>query len=423
MISVPDGQTGIEVRAPVKALDVDRIRGDFPILRERINGKPLVYLDNAATAQKPLAVIDALSRYYEHDNANIHRGVHQLSVRATAGYERARRIVQKFIGAVRPEEIIFVRGATEAINLVAQTLVRARVGVGDEIVISAMEHHSNIVPWQVVCEQTGAVLRVVPINDDGELLLDEYEKLLGPKTQFVSMVHVSNAIGTIVPIREVIDMAHGRGIPVLVDGCQAVPHFQVNVRELDADFFTFSGHKLFGPTGIGIMYGKFDLLDHMPVYQAGGDMIKSVTFEATTYNDVPHRFEAGTPNIAGSIGLGAAIEYLSAVGMEAIAAYEGELLEYATQALADVPAVRLIGTARSKASVLSFVVEGVHPHDVGTILDQEGIAVRTGHHCAQPVMQRFNVPATTRASLAFYNTKEEIDTLVAALRQVVRMFK
>jgi len=422
MISVPDGHA--QVDAPVRAirLEVERLRGDFPILRQRINGHPLIYLDNAATAQKPQAVIDAIVDFYTCSNANIHRGVHQLSVRATAAYEQARRTVQRFIGAERPEEIVFVRSATEGINLVAQTWGRSRIGAGDEIVISALEHHSNIVPWQLLCEQTGAVLRIAPIDDQGELLLDEYERLLGPRTRLVAMVHVSNAIGTVLPIKEVIEIAHRRGVPVLVDGCQAVPHFAVDVRGLDCDFFTFSSHKLFGPTGVGVLYGKFDLLDRMPVYQGGGEMIRSVTFEKTTYNDVPHRFEAGTPNIAGTIGLGAAIDYVTGLGLAKIAAYEHDLLDHATQALSTVPEVRLIGTARTKAAVLSFVVEGIHPHDVGTILDQEGIAVRTGHHCAQPVMQRFQVPATTRASLAFYNTREEIDALVGALRRLVKMF-
>ncbi|MHC4696631.1 MAG: SufS family cysteine desulfurase [Planctomycetota bacterium] len=405
------------------SFNVERIRKDFPILQQRINGKPLVYMDNAATSQKPRAVIDALKRYYETDNANIHRGVHALSVRATEGYEQARVKVRDFIGAAASEEIIFVRGATEAINLVAQTHGRLAIHEGDEIVITWMEHHSNIVPWQILCQQTGAVLRVVPINDNGELLLDEYVKLLGPRTKIVAVTHVSNALGTINPLREMIETAHARGIPVLVDGAQAVPHMKVNVQELDCDFYAFSSHKMFGPTGVGVLYGKRELLESLPPYQGGGEMIKYVSFEGTSYNDLPHRFEAGTPNIAGVIGLGAAIDYLCGVGLDNIAAYERGLLDYATQGLSAIPGMRLIGTAKDKAAVVSFVVEPVHAHDVGTILDQAGVAVRTGHHCSQPVMQRFGVPATTRASLAFYNSKEEIDTLLAAVRQVVKVFR
>ena len=423
MISTIHKATGTDPTRQGCCFDVDLIRKDFPILQQTVNGKPLVYLDNAATAQKPQAVISAISRYYTTHNANIHRGVHRLSVQATEAYELARAKVQAFVGAARREEIIFVRGATEAINLVAQTYGRTHIGEGDEIVISTMEHHSNIVPWQILCEQTGAVLRVVPINDAGELELEEFEKLLNPRSKFVAITHVSNALGTINPVGEIIRIAHRHGLPVLLDGAQATPHIAVNVEELDCDFYVFSSHKMFGPTGVGVLYGKMALLESLPPYQGGGEMIKSVTFEKTTYNDLPHRFEAGTPNIAGVIGFGAAIDYLTSVGLERISAYEHGLLTYATAAISAIPEVRLIGTASQKAAVVSFVVEGVHPHDVGTILDQEGIAVRTGHHCAQPVMQRFGVPATVRASLAFYNTHDEIDALAAAVRQVVAVFR
>ena len=402
-------------------LDVDRIRGEFPILQQTVNGRPLVYLDNAATTQKPRCVIDAVRNYYAKDNANIHRGVHELSVRATQAYERARESVQRLIGAARSEEIIFVRGTTEAINLVAQTYGRSRLTVGDEIVITGLEHHSNIVPWQMVCEQTGAKLRVVPIDDAGEVPLDAFEKTLNPRTRLVAIAHVSNALGTINPIETMIELAHRQGAVVLIDGAQAVSHLRVDVRALDCDFYAFSSHKLFGPTGVGVLYGKYDLLDSLPPYQGGGDMIRTVTFEKTTYNDLPYRFEAGTPNIAGGIGLGAAIDYVSQVGLDAIGRYEQALLTYATQALSAIPEVRLIGTAAHKASVLSFVIDGIHPHDLGTILDQQGIAVRTGHHCAQPVMQHFGVPATTRASIAFYNTRAEIDALAAGVRDVIEV--
>jgi cysteine desulfurase/selenocysteine lyase len=402
--------------------DVQRVREDFPILHQQVHGKPLVYLDNAATSQKPQAVIDAVSRYYAEDNANVHRGVHLLSERATRGYEEARVKVKRFLHAGDVHEVIFTHGATEGINLVANSYGRKYVAAGDEILISAMEHHSNIVPWQMLCEEKNAVLRVVPISDAGELLLEEYEKRLGPKTRLVAMAHVSNALGTINPIRRIIELAHRRKVPVLVDGAQAVPHLLVDVQELDCDFYVFSAHKLYGPTGIGILYGKADLLEAMPPYQAGGDMIESVTFEKTTYNSLPYKFEAGTPNIAGAFGLGAAIDYLSGIGLEVAAAYEHELLAYATEKLRRVKGLRLIGTAEDKAGVLSFVLAGIHPHDIGTILDREGIAIRTGHHCAQPVMQRFGVPATARASLAFYNTREEIDTLVDALGKVKEMF-
>lgn len=409
-------------KASLHAFDVENIRRDFPILDQRINGRPLVYLDNAATTQKPRAVIDALEAYYSRDNANIHRGVHDLSIRATDKYERARTLVQRFLNAADPREIIFTRGTTEAINLVAASYGHTYVGPGDEILISAMEHHSNIVPWQMLCQQTGATLRVIPINDDGELLLDVFDNLLGPRTRLVGVVHLSNALGTVNPVREIVRRAHRYNVPVLVDGAQSVAHLRVDVRELDCDFYTFSGHKIFGPTGIGVLYGKATLLREMPPYQGGGDMISSVSFEGTTYKDIPYKFEAGTPNIAGAIGLGAALEYVEGIGLERIAAYEHQLLEYATRSLLAIPQVRLIGTAREKASVISFVLNGVHPHDIGTILNQDGIAIRTGHHCAQPVMDRFKVAATARASLAFYNTKAEIDALAAGVRKVVEVF-
>lgn len=405
------------------ALDVERIRADFPILQQHVHGKPLVYLDNAATSQKPRAVIDAVSRYYLEDNANIHRGVHTLSERATRAYERARGRAQRFLNAADLREIIFTRGTTEGINLVAASYARPRLQAGDEILITWMEHHSNIVPWQLVCEQTGAVLRVVPINEHGELEMAEYARLLGPRTRLVAMAHVSNALGTINPVREIIAMAHERGVPVLLDGAQAVPHLPVDVRELDVDFYAFSGHKVYGPTGIGILYGKAELLEAMPPYQGGGDMIKSVSFEQTLYNELPHKFEAGTPDIAGAVGLGAALEYVDQIGRASIAAYEAELLEYATAAVAAIPEVRVIGTARHKASVLSLDVAGAHPHDVGTILDRDGIAIRTGNHCAQPAMERFGVPATARASFAMYNTRAEVDALVASLQKAIEVFR
>jgi cysteine desulfurase/selenocysteine lyase len=403
-------------------LDVQKLRADFTILKRLIHGRPLVYLDNAATTQKPQAVIDALVSYYTNENANIHRGVHTLSEEATESHEEARGVVQRFLNAAEPSEIIFVRGATEGINLVAQTWGRTNVGAGDEIVISAMEHHSNIVPWQMLCEQQGAKLRVAPINDAGELLLDEFEKMLGPRTKLVAIGHVSNALGTVNPIGKIIEMAHRRKARVLVDGAQAVPHIAVDVRKLDCDFYVFSGHKVYGPTGIGVLYGKTELLEAMPPYQGGGDMISSVTFEKTLYNRLPFKFEAGTPDVSGAIGLGAAIEYLNAIGIAPVAAHEHRVLAYGTERLLSVPGLRLIGTAREKAGVLSFVLEGIHPHDIGTILDQEGIAIRTGHHCAQPLMQRFGIPATARASLALYNTVEEIDALVTGLHKVREVF-
>jgi cysteine desulfurase/selenocysteine lyase len=402
--------------------DIDAIREDFPILKEKVHGKPLVYLDNAATSQKPLSVIGVMNRFYLAECSNIHRGVHYLSEQATEAYEATRVKCQHLLNAAESREIVFVRGATEGINLVAQTYGRKNVGAGDEILITAMEHHSNIVPWQILCEEKGATLRVAPMNERGELLLDQYERLLGPKTKLVAISHVSNALGTINPAKEMIAMAHRLGIPVLVDGAQAVPHLRADVQDLDCDFYVLSGHKIFAPTGIGVLYGKARLLEAMPPYQGGGDMIRSVTFAKTTYAPIPHKFEAGTPNIAGTIGLGAAMDYVEKIGLDKIASYEHELLLHGTEVLARIPGVRIIGTARHKAAVLSFVVEGIHPHDLGTVLDQEGIAVRTGHHCAQPVMEFFGVPATTRASLSFYNTLEEIDALAVGIEKAKRMF-
>ena len=403
-------------------LDVQKVRRDFPILRQTVRGRRLVYLDNAATSQKPQVVIDAIGRYYEQGNANIHRGVHFLSEHATEEYEAARRTVQGFLNAADASEIIFVRGATEAINLVAQTYGRAHIRAGDEVLITAMEHHSNIVPWQILCEEKGARLRVAPISDSGELMLEEFERLLGPRTKIVAVTHVSNALGTITPVQRIIEMAHRWNIPVLVDGAQAVPHLKVDVQALDCDFYVFSGHKVYGPTGIGVLHGKSALLDAMPPYQSGGDMISSVTFEKTTYNKLPYKFEAGTPHVAGAIGLGAAIEYVNGLGMDNIAAHEHELLAYATETVSAIPGIRLIGTAKEKAGVLSFLLDSIHPHDIGTILDQEGIAIRTGHHCAQPVMQRFGIAATARASFALYNTREEVDALVEGIQKVREVF-
>jgi len=403
-------------------LDVERIREDFPVLRQTIHGKPLVYLDNAATAQKPACVVEAIRKFHEVDCANIHRGVHELSQRSTAAYEETRVKARRFLNARSKEEIVFVRGTTEGINLVASSWGRKNVRAGDEIIISALEHHSNIVPWQMLCEEKDAKLRVIPMNDRGELLLEEYEKLLNPRTRMVAVGHVSNALGTINPIAEIIQMAHRAGALTLIDGAQAAPHMHIDVQALDSDFYTFSGHKVFGPTGIGILHGKAKLLDAMPPYQGGGDMIRTVTFEKTTYNDLPYKFEAGTPNIAGGIGLGAALSYIHKIGLGKIAAYEHELLTYGTEVLSGIPGLRIIGTAREKAAVLSFVMEGIHPHDIGTVLDRQGIAVRTGHHCAQPVMDWFHIPATTRASFAFYNTMAEIDALGAGLRKVQEVF-
>jgi cysteine desulfurase/selenocysteine lyase len=402
--------------------DVERVRKDFPILQQVVHGKPLVYLDNAATTQKPQPVLDALQAYYRADNANVHRGVHLLSERATAAYEAARERIQRFIHAAHRREIIFVRGTTEGINLVAQTYGRRNLKARDEILITALEHHSNIVPWQILCEETGAVLRVVPIDDSGEVDLEAYDRLLNGRTKLVAVAHVSNALGTVVPVAEMIEAAHRRSIPVLVDGAQAVAHMRVDVQALDCDFYVFSGHKTFGPTGIGALYGKVELLERMPPFHGGGDMIKSVSFEKTVYNDLPYKFEAGTPDIAGAIGLGVALEYLDELGRDEAALYEHDLLAYGTERLSSCAGVRLIGTARQKAGVLSFVVDGVHAHDVGTILDREGIAVRAGHHCAMPVMARFGVPATTRASLALYNTREELDALVSGLEKVREIF-
>ena len=398
------------------------IRADFPILQRRVHGKPLVYLDNAATTQKPQAVIDRLSRYYEEENANTHRGVHALSVDATNAYDRARDRVRRFVNAAEAREIVFVRGTTEAINLVAATFGRTHVAGGDEIVISHMEHHSNIVPWQMLCEQKGARLRVIPITDAGELRLDEYERLLGPRTRLVAVTHVSNALGTINPVESIVRTAHDRGIPVLVDGAQAVAHMGVDVQAIGCDFYVFSGHKVFGPTGIGVLYGRGPLLDAMPPYEGGGEMIRTVSFERTLYKDAPDRFEAGTPNIAGAIGLAAAIDYLAAVDLDRVAAYEQDLLGYGTEALADIAGLRLTGTAPHKAGILAFVIEDIHPHDLGTILDRDGIAVRAGHHCCQPLMARLGVPATVRASLALYNTREEIDALASSLRTARSVF-
>jgi cysteine desulfurase/selenocysteine lyase len=402
--------------------DVEKIREDFPVLKQKIHGKPLVYLDNAATAQKPKQVIEAITRFYEVDCANIHRGVHELSQRSTAKYEETRAKVKRFLNAKSKTEIIFVRGTTEGINLVTSTWGRKNIHEGDEVVIAGLEHHSNIVPWQMLLEERGGKLRVIPINERGELRMDEYEKLLSPRTRMVAVGHVSNALGTINPVAQIIEMAHKAGALALVDGAQAVPHMKVDVQALDADFYAFSGHKVFGPTGIGVLYGKSKLLNAMPPYQGGGDMIRTVTFEKTTYNDLPYKFEAGTPDIAGGIGLGSALDYVMHLGMDKIAAYEHELLLYGTEALQQIPGLRMIGTAREKAAVLSFVMEGIHPHDIGTVLDRQGIAVRTGHHCAQPVMDTFQVPATTRASLAFYNTTKEIDALVAGLHKVKEVF-
>jgi len=406
----------------VDAFDVERVRADFPALHQEVNGKPLVYLDNAATTQKPRAVIDAVRGFYERDCSNVHRGVHLLSQRATVGFETARTTVKKFIGAADSRSIVFTRGTTEGINLVASSFVRPRLGEGDEVLISAMEHHSNIVPWQLLCEERGAHLRVIPIDDDGDIILAEYERLLNERTKIVGIVHVSNALGTVNPVREMIATAHAHGVPVLVDGAQAVPHLAVDVQELDCDFYVFSGHKVYGPTGIGALYGKREHLLEMVPYQGGGDMILSVSFEGTTFNEPPHRFEAGTPNIEGAIGLASAINYVNWIGRDAIAAHERRLLVDATAAVLEIPGIRLIGSARERASALSFVMDGIHPHDIGTILDSEGVAVRAGHHCAQPVMKRFGVSATVRASFALYNTDSEIAALAAGLVKVREVF-
>src|SRR5688572_16934734 len=404
------------------AWDVKRIRADFPVLHQTVNGKPLVYLDNAASSQVPQVVIERGSMYLEQEHSNIHRGVHYLSQKATTAYEGAREKVKRFINARESKECIFVRGATEGINLVMHGYGRKFISAGDEIIISAMEHHANIVPWQMLCEEKGAHLRVIPMDDAGELLLDEYEGLLNERTKLVAVNHVSNALGTINPIKTMIESAHKYGVPVMIDGAQSAPHMVVDVQDLDCDFYAFSGHKMYAPTGSGVVYGKARLLEEMNPFQGGGDMIRNVTFEKTTFADLPNKFEAGTPPIASQIGLGAAIDYLNSIGRELAAAHEHELLRYATERLSHIEGLRIIGTAREKASVLSFVIDEIHPHDIGTILDQEGIAVRAGHHCAQPVMQRFNIPATARASFAFYNTKAEVDVLAATIRKVIDIF-
>lgn len=405
-----------------RQFNLSEIRDDFPILKRDVHGKPLAYLDNAATTQKPKSVIQALKNYYEIENSNVHRGVHHLSEQATSDYEDARSKIRKFINASDDKEIIFVRGTTEGINLVAQTYGRKYISSGDEIVISVMEHHSNIVPWQMLCDELGAVLRVVPINDNGELVLEEYQKLLNPRTKLVSIVHVSNTLGTVNPVDRIIELAHEHEVPVLLDGAQSAPHMTVDVKKLDCDFYTFSGHKMYGPTGIGVLYGKAELLNSMPPYQGGGDMIKSVTLEETLFNSLPYKFEAGTPNIAGVIGFGAAIDYVTQLGFSQILSSEKELLEYGTERINELSGVRLVGTAKKKAGILSFVVDGIHPHDIGTILDAEGVAIRTGHHCTQPLMKRLGIDATARASLAFYNTKEEIDQMVKAMHKAIGLF-
>ena len=411
--------TDLTVTAPY---DVDRVRADFPILSRTVHGKPLVYLDNAATTQKPRAVVEAIAGYYGTINANVHRGVHELSGRATDAFEAARERVRRFFNAAHSREIVFTRNATESINLVAYAFAGSRLGEGDEVVISAMEHHSNIVPWQLVCERTGGRLRVAPIDDRGALIVEEFERLLGPRTRLVSIAHMSNALGTINPVADIVRMAHEREIPVLLDGSQAAYHMPVDVQALGCDFYAATGHKLYGPTGIGVLYGKTAHLEAMPPFMGGGDMISSVTFERSTWNTLPHKFEAGTPDIAGVVGLHAALDYIDAIGRDRIAAHERHLLEHGTRVLESVPGVRLIGTAPSKASILSFVMDNVHPHDIGTIVDREGIAIRTGHHCAQPVMERFGIPATARASLAMYNTAEELAALGRALHRVHEVF-
>lgn len=412
----------IAIAVSKKSYDVNKIREDFPILKKKVHGNNLVYLDNAATTQKPTYVIDRVNKYYTTMNANIHRGVHALSQEATEAFEGARIQIKQFINALGKNQIIFTRGTTEAINLVASSYGRANIKAGDEIIISHMEHHSNIVPWQLLCKEKNAKLRVIPINDNGELIYEEFEKLVNEKTKLISIVYVSNSLGTVNYVKRIINHAHQFNVPVLVDAAQAVNHIKVDVQDLDCDFLAFSGHKIYGPTGIGALYGKVELLDTMPPYQGGGDMISKVTFDETTYNELPHKFEAGTPDIAGAIGLGAAIEYVSKIGIENIKNHETSLLEYATKQIAEVPGLRIIGQAREKTSVLSFVLENIHPHDIGTFLDFEGVAIRTGHHCTQPVMQRFNIPATSRASFAMYNTKDEIDVLVNGLKKIIEVF-
>jgi cysteine desulfurase/selenocysteine lyase len=404
------------------ALDVEQVRRDFPILSQSVHGKPLVYLDSAASTQKPQSVIDAERRVYEEYYSNVHRGVHQLSMRSTDAFEAARVKIQRFLNAGHSKEIIFVKGATEAVNLVAQTYGRKNVRGGDEVLISALEHHSNIVPWQLLCDEKGAHLKVAPINDRGEIILEELERLLGPRTKIVAVAHISNALGTVNPVKQIVEMTHRHGIPVLIDGAQAAPRVRVDVQELGCDFYAFSGHKTYGPTGTGVLYGRAELLEAMPPYQGGGDMILSVTFGKTIFNDIPHKFEAGTPHIAGVVGLGAAVDYLTGLGLEKIEAHEADLLGYATRALLEVPGLAFIGTAREKAGAMSFVMDDIHPHDIGTVLDHEGVAIRTGHHCAQPVMARYGVPATARASLGLYNTRGEIDALVRGLHKVREVF-
>lgn len=405
-----------------KLYDVEKIRNDFPILKTIVHGKPLVYLDNAATTQKPQYVIDKANNYYKKYNANIHRGVHALSQEATEAFEESRIIVKKFINALGKNEIIFTRGTTESVNLVASTYGRVNIKDGDEIIISHMEHHSNIVPWQMLCQEKNAKLRVIPINDNGELIFEEFEKMINNRTKFISVVYASNSLGTVNPVKKIIDLAHSYNIPVMLDAAQAVNHLPIDVQELDCDFLAFSGHKLYGPTGIGVLYGKVNHLEAMPPYMGGGDMISKVTFEETTYNELPHKFEAGTPHISGAIGLGAAIEYIEKIGLENIAYHENKLLQYATEALSDLSGLRIIGTAKEKISVLSFHFENVHPHDVGTFLDFEGVAIRTGHHCTQPLMKRFNIPATSRASFGMYNTQDEVDILVKGLKKILEVF-
>lgn len=404
------------------AFDVQRIRADFPILRRTVHGKPLVYLDNAATTQKPQVVLDALARYYTDINSNVHRGVHNLSELATEAYERSREKVRGFFNAASHREVIFTRNATEGINLVAQAFARPKLQPGDEVLISAMEHHSNIVPWQLICEERGATLRVIPMDDRGVLELDRLETLLTDRTRILAITHMSNALGTINPIEQIVSIAHARGVPVLVDGSQAAYHMKVDVQALGVDFYVATGHKLYGPTGIGVLYGRESVLEAMPPFLGGGDMIASVTFEKSTWNTLPYKFEAGTPHIEGAIGLGAALDYISSVGFDAIGRHERDLLHYATQSVEAIDGVRIVGTSPDKASILSFVMEGAHPHDIGTIVDREGIALRTGHHCAQPVMDRFCIPATARASFAMYNTREEVDALAAAVRKVAQVF-
>lgn len=412
------------IEKQVRHFDVEEVRNDFPILKRLVNGKPLVYLDNAATAQKPQSVIDNIVNYYTYENANIHRGLHFLSELATESYEMARLKVKEFLNIMSVSEIIFVRGATEGINLVANSLCRSQhFTEGDEIIITAMEHHANIVPWQLVGRRKNLKLRVIPINDDGELDLDEYVRMINPKTKLVSVVHISNALGTINPVKKIIDIAHSYGVPVLLDGAQSTPHLKIDVQDLGCDFFTFSGHKMFGPTGIGALYGKMQYLEMMPPYQGGGDMIREVTFEKSTFDDPPRKFEAGTPNIAGGIGLGAAIDYIDQFDRNEVVEYERELLKYATEKLSEIDELTIIGTAKEKASVISFIIKGIHPYDIGTIIDTDGVAIRTGHHCAQPLMRRFNVSATARASFTFYNTFEEVDILARSLKKVIKMFK